>query len=704
MTLLKPGSNVWKVERASRFAVLIDGAAFFAAVRQAALKAQQRIFIMGWDLDSRTRLVGESGETDDGYPAELAAFLARLVKERPTLNVYLLLWDFSLLYATERQAFPTLALRWNMPARVHFSLDNQVPLGASQHQKIVVVDDTVGFSGGLDITGHRWDTPEHAPHNPWRRDTSGKPYRPFHDVQAMVEGPAARVLSDIVRDRWRCVTGETLEPARATGDLWPADAQPDFVDTPVGFARTQPEIREYKEVREVERLFLDSIATAEHSLYIENQFFASSAMADAIARRMQERPQLQTLLIGPQNHESWIEARTMRNSRIRFMQTLADAGVADRIRLLYPRVGEGKSATDTMIHSKVMTIDDHFLRVGSANLNNRSMGTDTECDLAIEAATTEQRAAILAVRHRLLADHCGVTAETVAEFFASGGRLLESAEALSGRGHALRVIDDGKPDPEEMARYVEALADPERPVAAEAFAALELSGLAPRLTLGRIAKVAAAILIVTALTLAWHFTPLGELVQPSSLAASLADFAESPLAPAYVIAGFMAGGVVAFPLVVMTGATAAAFGPVLGFTYALLGSIANALLTYGIGAWLGGRSLRTFYGPRLHRVREAITRSGIAAIAAIRLVPVAPFTIVNMMAGALRIPVIDYVVGTVLGLLPGLIVMSALGHQLFSFIMQPTPGSFALLAAGAAAWVLVVVGAQRLALRAGSRP
>jgi phospholipase D1/2 len=704
MTLLKPGANVWKVERAGRFAVLIDGAAFFAAVRQAALKARHTIFIMGWDLDSRTRLVGESGEPDDGYPAELAAFLARLVKERPTLNVYLLLWDYSLFYATEREAFPTLTLRWNMPSRVHFSLDSQVPFGASQHQKIVVIDDLVAFSGGLDITGHRWDTPDHAPHNPWRRDTSGNPYRPFHDVQALVDGPAARVLADIVRERRRCVTGETLEPGQATGDVWPIDVQPDFTDVMVGTARTQPEMRDYKEVREVERLFLDSIATAEESLYIENQFFASSAIAEAIAQRMRERPQLQTLLIGPQNHESWIEARTMRNSRIRFMQTLINAGVADRVRLLYPRVGDGKTATDTMIHSKVMTIDDRFLRVGSANLNNRSMGTDIECDLAIEAATAEQRAAVLAVRHRLLADHCGVKAQEVASFFANGGGLLEAAEKLSGRGHSLQIIDDGTPDPEEMARYVEAIADPERPVGAEAFTAMEMRGLAPRLTFARIAKVGAAILAVTALTLAWHFTPLGDLIQPASLADAIAAFAESPLAPAYIIAGFMAGGLVAFPLVVMIAATAAAFGPVLGFTYALLGSIANALLTYGIGAWLGARPLRSLYGPKLHRVREAIARSGIAAIAAIRLVPIAPFTIVNMVAGAARIPVVDYVVGTVLGLLPGLLVMSALGHQLFAFVVAPTPASFLLLALGAVAWVLVVIGAQRLALRAGSRP
>ena len=153
-----------------------------------------------------------------------------------------------------------------------------------------------------------------------------------------------------------------------------------------------------QETREVERLFLDSIDTAERSLYIENQFFTSELVAKRIAERMQARPELETLLIGPQNHESWVEARTMRNGRIRFMRTLAEAGVGDRVRLVYPHVENDKTSTDTMMHSKVMIIDDRFLRIGSANLNNRSMGTDSECDLAIEAGTKEEQARIADIR------------------------------------------------------------------------------------------------------------------------------------------------------------------------------------------------------------------------------------------------------------------------------------------------------------------
>ena len=702
MPILSPNANVWRIERANRFSVLIDGASFFGAVRQAALLARRSIIIMGWDLDSRTRLVDASGQTKDAYPAELAAFLSALVTERSNLNVYLLLWDYSLLYAAERESFPLFSLQWRTPPRVHFSLDNQVPLGASQHQKIVVIDGQVAFSGGLDLTGRRWDTPEHAVDNPFRIDPGGKPYRPFHDVQAMVDGDAARALYDIARQRWRCVTFEELPNADAGSDAWPKVVQPDFQNVQVGLARTQPAMGACKEQREVEALFLDSIDTAERALYIENQFFTSVPIAERIARRMQGRQALETLLIGPQNHESWIEARTMRNGRIRFLGTLLDAGVGDRVRLVYPQVENAGTSTDTMMHSKVMIIDDRFLRIGSANLNNRSMGTDTECDLAIEATTEQERARILDIRHRLLADHCGVPAAEVARHFAEGRGLIRASYELMGAGHSLRDVDDGEPDPAEMARYVEGVADPERPIAADAFAAMELTGHTPRLTIGKLAKLGGALLLVLALTLAWHFTTLSNLLQPSALDAMMSKLATSPLAPLYVIGGYLLGGLVAFPLVVLIAATAAAFGPVEGFIYALGGSVASAVLTYGIGAWVGRQPLRSLLGPRLNRIRNVFVRRGVLAIAAIRLVPVAPFTVVNLVAGASSVRLVDYVVGTVLGLLPGLLLMSALGYQIYRFLIAPTAADLALLAGAALLWVVAVFAAQRLAARVGN--
>ena len=245
----------------------------------------------------------KAAKPDDPFPAELGAFLSALVRRRPGLKVRLLLWDYSLLYATEREPFPLVALQWKTPPGVTFSLDNEVPPGASQHQKIIVIDGCLAFSGGLDLTIRRWDTPKHEIANRWRIDPAGKPYRPFHDVQAMVDGEAARALSEIAENRWRRVTADGTPVSHDMRDLWPAAVTPDFQNVAVGISRTHPPMGDAAEVREVERLFLDSIHAAEHSIYIENQYFTSSLVAEHLAKRMQEGPQLQVLLVGPQNYE-----------------------------------------------------------------------------------------------------------------------------------------------------------------------------------------------------------------------------------------------------------------------------------------------------------------------------------------------------------------------------------------------------------------
>ena len=425
MNFLRPNRNVWRIERAGRAAVLIDAAAFFEAVRAACLKAERSIIVVGWDIDSRTRLVGADGEPADGLPGSFADFLSDLVQARPDLHVHLLLWDYSLLYAGERELLPRLSLGWQTPERVTLCIDNSVPFGSSQHQKIVVVDDAVAFSGGLDLTIRRWDTTAHSAENRHRVDPSGHPYRPFHDVQMMVDGAAAQALAQLARERW-CRANGGVPRVEPYGDPWPDTVRADFTDVEVGIARTQPRYDGEEAVREAETLFVDSIDLAERQIYIENQFLSSALIADRLAERLSRCPGLEVVIVAPRSHDSWVERRTMRNGRIRFWRRLSAAG-GDRVRLLYPAVDQDGRATDTMIHSKIMVVDDRFLRVGSANMNNRSMGADTECDLAVEARTDREREAVLEIRNRLLGEHCGVTAADVAAFLARHGSLVRAA-------------------------------------------------------------------------------------------------------------------------------------------------------------------------------------------------------------------------------------------------------------------------------------
>lgn len=697
--ILRPDRNVWRIERAGRASVLVDGAALFRAVREAMVRARKSIFIVGWDIDSRTRLVGESGKAEDGLPDTLVAFLSALVERNPDLVVHLLLWDYSVLYSLEREFLPQMSLDWATPRQVRFCLDHALPVGSSQHQKIVVVDDAVAFSGGLDLTIRRWDTPKHELHNPARVDPAGTPYRPFHDVQIVVDGDAARALAELTRERWERASCENPDPVQSVGDPWPGSVVPDFVNADIGIARTQPRSdSQPHEVREVEALFLDSIDAAERTIYIENQFLTSQAIADRLAEKLRRTRKLEAVLVAPNTPHTWIEARTMRNGRIRFRKILEEAGVADRFRLVYPEVRAGDEQTDTMVHSKVMVVDDKLLRIGSANLNNRSMGTDTECDIAIEARNDADREAILRIRNGLLAEHCGADPSDVEELLEETGSLVTVTDILSRRGHALRAIDDGEPDPEEIATTIEEIADPLHPLEPQTVMKRLKSRLAD-VSRSRAFKFALVGVGLLALTIAWYLTPLAHYARPDFVRSRLAGFADSGLAPLVVPAIFVAGGMIAFPLTIMVAASAAAFGPVFGTAYSVIGALASALASYWLGAVLGRNALREVFGPRLTQIRDKVRRQGVIAVMAIRLVPIAPFTVVNVAMGASGIRLLDYLAGTLLGLAPGLIVMAALGNQIVRIVTEPTLLELALLAGLVAAWVAVSVGVQYLVAR-----
>lgn len=696
--ILRPGRNVWRIERASRAAVLVDAAPFFAAVRAACLKARKSIFIVGWDIDSRTRLVGADGEPSDGFPAGLADFLGALVAARPELHVHLLLWDYSLLYAGERELLPRLSLGWSTPERITLCLDSSVPFGCSQHQKIVVIDDALAFSGGLDLTIRRWDTQAHDLDNPHRVDPAGRPYRPFHDVQMMVDGAAARALAELARLRWCHANGG--EPAVApVGDPWPEAVAPDFTDVDVGIARTQPRYGSEQGVHEVEALFLDSIDKARRSIYIENQFVTCPVVAGRLARQLRAVPDLEVVIVAPRSHDSWIERRTMRNGRIRFWRTLRKVGGA-RVRLLFAAVEKRDKATDTMIHSKIMIVDDRLLRVGSANLDNRSMGVDTECDLAVEARTEGERAAILRLRDRLVAEHCGVTPEEVARAVRDGGSLIAAVDGLAANGHSLRPIEDGEPDDDVLSSLGEEVADPKRPLRLRRL----LHRFRPKGPQGSgLALGIAVAFVLIGLTLAWRFTGLSEYASIDGAKEVLSGFARNRWAPLSAIGLFTAGGVLAFPVTMMIVAMAATFGPLPGLLYAVVGALLSGTITYWIGARFGREAVFQLLGRRREKAQAMLRRRGVLAVVAIRVVPLAPFAVINLICGASGVRTIDFVLGSLIGMGPGTVALAFLGDRIVALLADPDPTRIALFVLALAAWIGATIGVQALVSRLGDR-
>jgi uncharacterized membrane protein YdjX (TVP38/TMEM64 family) len=367
------------------------------------------------------------------------------------------------------------------------------------------------------------------------------------------------------------------------------------------------------------------------------------------------------------------------------------------VRFVSPRVQEGRHSADTMVHSKVMVVDDRLLRIGSANLNNRSLGADTECDLVVEAQTEAERETIAAIRARLIGDHCGVPASEAAACIAQNGSLLAVVDRLGSRSHQFVQIPNGRKGRSWIAAALHHIVDPREPLQLTRWATQRLPSSRTLLLFGGLAMV------LLAMTLAWHLTALSRWVTLEHAQGLLASASGTNWSLAWVLAVFVIAGLVAFPVTVLIVATAATFGPWLGFLYACAGVLASALVAYLAGMLLGRELLRSLLGERLDKIRDQIGARGVLAVAAIRLVPIAPFTVVNLAAGACSIALVDYLAGTLMGMLPGLVALSAFGEQVAGVFEDFSPGRAALLLLAFVAWLALAWAAQALVTRMRSR-
>jgi phosphatidylserine/phosphatidylglycerophosphate/cardiolipin synthase-like enzyme/uncharacterized membrane protein YdjX (TVP38/TMEM64 family) len=689
-SILEVGRNCSQLESADHAAFLIDGAAYYRAFRHAAIRARRSILILGWDFDSRIRMLSE--EESDGFPPRLGEFLQALLARTPTLHVNVLIWDFHLVYAFEREWWPLTTLAANR--RLHFRMDATHPVGASHHQKVVVMDDAVAFVGGLDLAQCRWDTPAHRPRHPLRVFPDGRPCRPFHDVQMMVDGNAAVALGDLCRTRWRRATGRRLPAPPPTVRLrmgWPSQVKPDMEAIQIGISLTEPEYDTRPGVRHVEQLYLDAIRSAQEYIYIETQYLTSKTLGACLLERLQERGGPEIVLILHPNSDGWLEQYTMDVLRGRLLKQLRAGDTFNRLGLYYPQI-PGLGTQCLSLHSKVLIVDDAFVRIGSSNLSNRSMGFDTECDLAVEAGEDARlQAAITSLRHRLLGEHLSVPPEAVAERLAREGSLIATIEGLRGHERTLQVFDGQIPADLDAWIPDAELIDPDRPLKPD----VVTNHLVPeehRMPARQQIIIGAATLFTfLALAAAWRWTSLRDSLDVPALVAYLQTFSGSTLGPVLAIGAFVLGGLVVAPVTVLIAVSVLAFGPLYGFLYSFTGMTLSALVTFGLGHLLGHETVRRLAGSRLNKISQRLAQRGVLAIIAVRIIPVAPFSLINLVAGASHIRFRHFLIGTLIGELPGLLAISVFVDQIGEAIRNPGTGSIVALVAVALLIVLGIV-------------
>lgn len=690
VSAFRPGDNCCRVVRAERVGLIVDGEDYFRAFAEAAQSAVESILILAWDFDSRTVLTFNEA----GRPSLiLGDFLTRLVRERPALNIHILIWDYPVIYGFDRQFPPIYGIGWRPGRRIHIHYDDVIPVGGCHHQKVVVIDDRIAFAGGIDLTMRRWDTSAHRAEEPCRV-AGGDTYPPFHDAMMAVSGAAARALGDLARERWQRATGKPLPVARSrrpgwtrrrpvATEPWPPSVDAALEDVEVAIARTMPPEGETPAVREIETLYLDMLRAARHSIYIENQYFTAAGLGDLLAERLAEPDGPDIVLVIRLLSHGWLEGVSMESLRTTLILRLRAADRHGRFRVFYPHVPGLPEEECLDVHAKLMVVDDEFLRIGSANFANRSMGVDSECDLAVEARGDPERSAVIAgFRHRLLAEHLGTDAGTVAAA-EKGRRLVAAIESLlaaesAGQyGRTFRELEVTA-DTSDTLGGIAKLADPEAVVPLDRLVR-EFSPPAAGPLRYTWLPIAVAAGVLAGLAALWRWTPLGAMASPERVLEWVAMAGDALWVIPALLAGYTVAAFLMFPRPLLTLFAVLAFGPWIGFGLAMTGMLFATLVTYLVGIRLDRHAVRRLAGRNLNRVTDALRRRGVLAMTLVRLVPMAPFAVIGIVAGALRLRLRSLILGTALGTLPGTLLTTVAGDRIAALLRDARPADWLLL-------------------------
>ncbi|WP_414828472.1 VTT domain-containing protein [Alteromonas sp. H39] len=704
-SIFKQGENCWVTSTATFASPLIDCANYYRALHSSIVKAKYSIFIVGWDIDSRIRLLRGEEEANSEAPSIVSDLLAWKAEQNPDIKIYLLRWDSSLAFFAQREMWAKEVWDEKTPDNVKTELDDTIPMGGSQHQKVVVIDDELVFSGGMDVSTNRWDTRDHPVMSDERMGPDGE-YGPLHDVQIVSSGPVVKDFADLVRWRWLRVAEEQpidiREDALNGADApkpasWPDGVEPWFENVECALARTIPFMDEVEPVQEVRHMLLDLISQAENLIYIENQFTTRQEIAEALNRRLKACPSLHVIIVSSYEPKGKFEQEAFWASRIEFKDILENGVESDRVTMTYSSCEDMKGRKAyKRIHSKVMTIDDKYAVIGSSNLSNRSMSLDTEIDTVLHGNTDKNRKQVARIRDDLLAEHTGRDVEETAELLNQSNPVVALLEGQLAHGYVLTEVNDQVFTEQSNTNIFRSLSDPEEPLIS--LPTMDGNATPARNPRRRTIMIAIGTVIVAIIAglLVWASYSIAWL-SSENINAFLEKSRGTYFALPTVLMVYVIGGLLFFPVTVLSLAVAAIFGPIWGPIYGIMGALLSSATTFGIGKLLGNAGLKKVGGPKVEALDEKLKTSGIVGVAAIRMLPIAPFSLVNLVAGISSIGLVQFLVGTFLGMFPPMIAKGLVGDSITQIFRNPSPETISYLVGGIVLWGLMIWGSQKFA-------
>ncbi len=338
--------------------VLVDGGQALPHIAEALIGARSHVHVAGWHITP------DFGLTRDDQASRLRDVLGDLAE---TVEVRVLLWAGApvRVFTPARAAVRRVREELIRGTRVQCALDSRERPMHCHHEKLVIVDGEVAFVGGIDLTslgGDRFDTSDHP-----MRGRLG-----WHDVSSRVRGPAVADVAAHFAARWRETTGEQLEPTPP-----PAPAG----DVELQVVRTIPEnIYDFLprgDFRIVET-YTRALRSARELVYLESQFLWSPQVVEILANKLREPPSgnFRVVVLLPAKPNNG--ADTTRGQL--GVLSSADNG-AGRFLATTISARSGQLAGPLYVHAKVAIVDDAWLTIGSANLNEHSFFNDSEMNV-----------------------------------------------------------------------------------------------------------------------------------------------------------------------------------------------------------------------------------------------------------------------------------------------------------------------------------
>jgi phosphatidylserine/phosphatidylglycerophosphate/cardiolipin synthase-like enzyme len=359
--------------------LLVDGAAALPRLAEELRKARSHVHLAGWHVSPYFRL------EDGGRRTELKGLLAELAER---IDVRVLVWAGSPLplFRPDRKDVQGVRHALEHGTRIKVATDPKERPLHCHHEKIVVIDDRVAFVGGIDLTtlaGDRFDFPGHP-----ARGRLG-----WHDAAVAVRGPVVQDVAEHFRLRWQDVTGETLPPPQGSRRAGSTELQ---------FVRTVPE-HVYDALPDGDFRILESytraLRSAQRLVYLENQFFWSSEIAEILQRKLERPPSddFRVLLVLPSNPNNGAD-----DTRGQLADLIdCDDGAGRVLACALQALGDEEPGP-VYVHAKIGIVDDRWLTIGSANLNEHSLFNDSEANLV-----TRDEELVRAARLRLWSEHLG---------------------------------------------------------------------------------------------------------------------------------------------------------------------------------------------------------------------------------------------------------------------------------------------------------